>query len=305
MVERFGLILEGRGLLQATGPDTRSFLQGMISNDVEKLSPERALWAALLTPQGKFLHEFFLTLAPEHSETVLIDCEAARREDLKRRLSLYKLRSKVEIVDANDDYAVAALFGPGALDALGLPAEPGAAVSFAAGLAYTDPRLAGLGARAVLPRTGAAEALRDAGFAPATAADYDCLRIPLGVPDGSRDLEVERSPLLENGFDELHGIDWDKGCFMGQELTARMRYRALIKKRLLPVAIDGPAPEPGTPVMLDGKDAGTMRSAANGVGLALLRLEKLEAAGAGALTAGQARLTPQKPDWVSFYTNNQ
>ena len=96
--------------------------------------------------------------------------------------------------------------------------------------------------------------------------EYDRLRISLGVPDGSRDLDVERSPLLENGFDELHGIDWDKGCFMGQELTARTKYRALIKKRLLPVDIDGPMPEPGTAVTADGKDAGVMRSAADGLG---------------------------------------
>jgi hypothetical protein len=109
-------------------------------------------------------------------------------------------------------------------------------------------------------------------------------------------LDVERSPLLENGFDELHGIDWDKGCFMGQELTARTKYRALIKKRLLPVAIEGPAPEPGTPVTAAGKDAGVLRSSVDGVGLALLRLEHLEAQ----LSAGEARLTAKKPDWVDI-----
>jgi folate-binding protein YgfZ len=137
-------------------------------------------------------------------------------------------------------------------------------------------------------------ALEGAGFAAAMLADYDALRIDHGVPDGSRDLEVERSPLLENGFDELHGIDWDKGCFMGQELTARTKYRALIKKRLLPVTIEGPAPEPGTQITAGGKDAGVLRSSVDGVGLALLRLEHLEAP----LLAGEARLTPRKPDWV-------
>ena len=157
-----------------------------------------------------------------------------------------------------------------------------------------DPRLPELGARAVLPRADAEAALQGAGFAPAGRGDYDTLRIRLGVPDGSRDLEVERATLLENGFDELGGIDWDKGCFMGQELTARTKYRGLVKKRLVPVEIDGPAPEPGTPVTADGKDAGVLRSTADGLGLALIRLEHLEAP----LSAGAARLTPMKPAWM-------
>ncbi len=291
------VILEARGLLRAAGPDVRSFLQGMVSNDVTKLGPGRAIWSAFLTPQGKFLHEFFMTEEPgAGAESLWLDCEAARLDDLRSRLARYKLRAKIELTDVSPDHAVAAIFGAGALEALGLPAEIGAAKAFGGGIAYVDPRLAGLGARAVLPRAGAEAALRNAGIAAATPADYDALRIGLGVPDGSRDLEIERSPLLENGFDELHGIDWDKGCFMGQELTARTKYRALIKKRLLPVAIEGPAPAPGTQVTAAGKDAGVLRSSVDGVGLALLRLEHLEAP----LLAGEARLTAKKPDWVDI-----
>ncbi len=288
-------ILEARGLLRAAGPDARTFLQGMVSNDVTKVGPERAVWSAFLTPQGKFLHEFFMTGQPgAGAESLLLDCEAARLDDLRGRLARYKLRAKIELTDVSADLAVAAIFGDGALEALGLPAELGVAKPFGGGVAYVDPRLAGLGARAVLPRAGARAALEGAGIAAATLADYDALRIGLGVPDGSRDLEIERSPLLENGFDELHGVDWDKGCFMGQELTARTKYRALIKKRLLPVAIEGPAPEPGTQVTAAGKDAGVLRSSVDGVGLALLRLEHLEAQ----LSAGEARLTAKKPDWL-------
>ena len=296
MSDRLALILESRAVLRARGADSRAFLQGMISNDIEKLGPARALWSAFLTPQGKFLHEFFLSLDAQDPEAILIDCEAARRDDLKRRLTLYKLRSQVAFEDASEVFAVAALFGAGAAEALGLTEEPGTAAPFAGGTAYTDPRLAPLGARAVLPRATAEAALREAGFAAAGPEAYDRLRISLGVPDGSRDLEVERSPLLENGFDELHGVDWDKGCFMGQELTARTKYRALIKKRLIPVEIEGPAPAPGTPVTREGKEVGTLRSSAEGLGLALLRLEALE----GVLTAGEARLTPRKPDWAKF-----
>ncbi|MEE8559702.1 MAG: folate-binding protein [Alphaproteobacteria bacterium] len=295
MTERHAVMLNSRGLLKVVGPDARGFLQGLISNDVDKLAPGRALWAAFLTPQGKYLHDFFLTTAPGE-ESILIDCEAARLDDLTRRLGIYKLRAQVELTDVSDDFRVAALFGADALAALGLPAEPGTAAPFGGGIAYTDPRLAALGARAVLPHSGAEDVLVNAGFTHAEFASYDQLRIPLGVPDGSRDLEVERATLLENGFNELHGIDWDKGCFVGQEITSRMKYRALVKRRLVPVEIDGPAPEPGTPVMAGGKEAGVMRSANGGMGLALLRLENLE----DALSAGDARVTPKKPAWAEF-----
>jgi folate-binding protein YgfZ len=250
MSDLFALVLDARGVLRVAGEDRQSFLQGIVSNDVAKAGPERALWSAFLTPQGKFLHEFFLA---ESGDAILLDCEAARLADLRRRLSIYKLRSKVTLEDASADLAVAVLFGPGALEALGLAETPGRAAPFAGGLAYVDPRLAALGARALLPRAEAAAALAAAGFAQGALADYDRLRISLGVPDGSRDLEVEKSILLENGFDELHGVDWNKGCYMGQELTARTKYRALIKKRLLPVEIDGPAPAPGTPITAGGK----------------------------------------------------
>ncbi len=299
MTEPAALVLESRAVLCVTGMDSRDFLQGMISNDIGKLTPERAIWAAFLTPQGKFLHEFFLCLDPRDPQAILIDCEAARLNDLKRRLSLYKLRSKVEIEDAGARYAVAALFGAGTAAALALPETAGAAAPLGGGLAYMDPRLPDLGARAVLPRGEADAALKQAGFTAASPAAYDRLRMSLGVPDGSRDLEVERSPLLENGFDELNGVDWDKGCFMGQELTARTKYRALIKKRLMPVEIDGPTPAPGTPILRGGKDLGTMRSGLEHLGLALLRLDALESS-TQPLMAGEAKLIPKKMAWARF-----
>ena len=300
MTRRSAIILESRGALRVTGADARPFLQGMISNDIDKLAPDRALWAAFLTAQGRFLHDFFLA-QPAEDTSILLDCEAARRDDLRRRLGLYKLRAKVAIEDATAEYRIAVLFGDGALSALGLPDEAGRSVPFAGGIAYVDPRRAELGARALLPAAAAEPALSEAGFAAADLAAYDTLRIGLGLPDGSRDLEIEKALLLENGFDELHGIDWQKGCYVGQELTARTKYRGLVKKRLLPVHIDGPTPPPDTPVMLAGKEAGVMRSAVDGIGLALLRLEHLDAAAAeGALTAGDARLTPRKPGWAMF-----
>jgi folate-binding protein YgfZ len=293
--ESFYLLPESRGLLAIAGEDKVGFLQGLVSNDVAKAGPARALYSAFLTPQGKYLHDFFLA---EAGGSFYIDCEAGRREDLKRRLSLYKLRSKVTVADATASHAVALLFGNDALVRLGLGPEPGSAIPFGGGVAYVDPRLAALGARAVLPREGAVAALEAAGFASGEDADYDRRRMALGVPDGSRDLPVEKAILLENGFDELHAIDWDKGCYLGQELTARTRYRGLVRKRLLPVAIDGPTPAPGTPVMLNDKEAGEMRSAIEGIGLALLRLEHVAGDPAPTLRAGDATLTAKKPGWI-------
>lgn len=288
-------ILDDRALIAVTGEDRCAFLQGLVSNDVERAGPERAVYAAFLTAQGKYLHDFFIAA---QDDALLLDCEAARRDDLLQRLSMYRMRSKVTI-EARADLRVAAAFGEGAAGKLGLGEDRGEAKTWAGGVAFIDPRLAVAGVRAILPSDGAAQALEKAGLAPAKPEDYDDLRLSLGLPDGSRDLIVGKSTLLENGFEELAGVDWDKGCFLGQELTARMRYRGLIKKRLVPVTIDGALPEPGEIVKQDGREAGEMRSGRGKRGLALLRLKAL-GPGDAPLTAGETRLTPQKPDWASF-----
>jgi folate-binding protein YgfZ len=292
-MEKSYVALDGRALLAVAGADRAAFLQGLVSNDVTRASPTRAIHAALLTAQGKYLHDFFIA---ELGETLYLEAEAARLADLKRRLTMYKLRSKVSLAEA-PDLAVVAAFGDGAAEALGLAAEPGAAAPFGGGIAFVDPRLARLGARLWLPadRIGG---LRERGFAERPFADYDRLRLELGVPDGSRDLEIEKSILLESGFDELNGVDWQKGCYTGQELTARTKYRGLVKKRLLPVRIEGPAPAPGTVLMQGAKEAGEMRSSLGEHGLALVRLEAL--AGGEPLEAGGARLIPTKPDWAKL-----
>jgi folate-binding protein YgfZ len=280
------LLARDRALISVSGADRIAFLQGLVSNDVAKVSAGRALYAAFLTAQGKYLHDIFIAAI---GERLLIECEAARRPDLVRRLSLYKLRSQVALSEENG-LSVGLYFGEGALGALGLPETSGQARVEQSGVVFVDPRLAALGARAYLSGAGLPTET-------ATTADYDRLRISLGVPDGSRDLPVEKAILLENGFDELNAIDWDKGCYMGQELTARTRYRGLVRKRLMPVTIEGPAPAFGAPLLLGEKEAGEMRSANGELGLALIRLEAL---GQGVLTSGTARLTPVKPGWAKF-----
>ena len=284
MTDRFHLVLEGRAILAIAGPERRAFLQGLVSNDVEKIAPDRAIYAALLTAQGRFLHDF--TIA-EIGEALMIDAEAARLDDLKRRLMLYRLRAKVRIEPAAD-HAVVALFGDGALAALGLPARAGAARVLASGIVFVDPRTPELGARAIVPRAEIEQAR--AGFAPADMARYDALRVSLGVPDGSRDMPIEKALVLEYGFEALNGVDWNKGCYIGQELTARMKHRALVRKRLVPVRIQGATPSPGSVIMQDGQEAGEMRGASGGVGLALLKIEAIERSGA-VLTADGASLS--------------
>jgi folate-binding protein YgfZ len=282
------IALPHRGVLSVAGEERKTFLQGLVSNDVTKVAADRALWSAFLTPQGKFLHEFFMV---EQGDALLLEGEAGRLDDLRKRLSLYKLRAKVTISLA-EDLMVCAVLG----DNLGL-AEPGAARALANGVAFRDPRLAEAGVRVLLPRDGAEAALAGAGCEPGDSAAYERMRLTLGLPDGSRDMVVDKAILLENGFEELNGVDFHKGCYMGQELTARTKYRGLVKKRLMPVAIDGPAPEPGTLLMLGDTEAGEMRSAAGTVGLALVRVEALPKAGHG-FTAGTARLLPQRPGWM-------
>lgn len=297
MADNGYVILERRGVVALGGEDAATFLQGLVSNDVLKVGPDRVAHAALLTPQGKYLHDFFIA---RHGEALLLDCEAERLGDLVRRLRMYRLRAKVTIEDAGAGFAVAALFGPQAPSALGLEAPAGTARLWAGGVAFVDPRLAGLGLRALLPRAAAAEALAATGLPAATEEDYDALRLTLGVPDGTRDMVVEKSILLEANFDALNGVAWDKGCYVGQELTARTHYRGLIKKRLLPVRVDGPLPAPGTPVMLDGREAGEIRSGQGDRALALLRFEEMRAAEAAGtpLTAGGATILPERPDWL-------
>ena len=297
MAERVYAELPGRGLLEVSGEDRIAFLQGLVTNDVTKASDRRAIFAALLTAQGRYLFDFFIFGL---GEALYLETEAARLPDLQRRLSLYKLRSKVTLADVSSRFAVAAAFGEDAPAALGLAGE-GAAKAFADGIAFVDPRLEALGLRCALPRASGFAALETAGFGRADEARYDAHRLAFGVPDGSRDLAPEKPLLLESGFDEMNGIDWQKGCYMGQELTARMKYRALVKKRLLPIIVAGKLSPAGTPVMLGNEEAGELRSGRDGRALALLRLDAAEAAAKGTpLLAGGARVTPDKPGWMKI-----
>ena len=263
-------LLPERGVVAVAGEDRVSFLQGLVSNDVAQAAPGRAVWAALLTPQGKWLADFFIL---SDGARLLLDCERAQAPMLVQRLMRYRLRARAELHDLSGALHVHAAWD-GTPD---LPADV---------IAAPDPRLPEAGWRVLADRALPANA---------DAAAWDAHRIALGLPDGSRDMEAEKSVLLEAGFDELQGVSWSKGCYLGQELTARTKYRGLVKRRLVPVAIEGEAPAPGTPVLRDGAVAGVLRSVADGMGLALLRWEAID----GPLACGAARLAPRRPAWMS------
>lgn len=263
--------LPDRGVIAVTGDDRVGFLQGLVSNDVTEVAPGRAVWAALLTPQGKWLADFLIL---SDGARLLLDCERAQAPMLVQRLTRYRLRARAELHDLSGALHVHAAWD-------GVPAIPQGAI------AAPDPRLPDAGTRILADRV-----------LPVTddAAAWDAHRIALGLPDGSRDLEAEKSVLLEAGFDELHGVSWSKGCYMGQELTARTRYRGLVKRRLVPVAIEGLPPAPGTPITRDGVEVGVLRSVAGSMGMALVRLEAL----AGPLACAGARLHPRPPAWLAL-----
>ncbi len=284
------LVLPGRGFIAIEGADARDFLQGVVSNDVMKVTPNQAIWAAFLTPQGKYLHDFFLL---ECDGALLLETAAARLPDLLRRLKLYKLRSKVELADVSEAWHLRVVWGEGASDHFGLKSEPGTAVALAegAGVAMVDPRHQGVGVRCWVRNEAPLE-----GVAEGSASDYEQARIGLGLPDGGRDMEIEKALLLENGFDELGGVDWRKGCYMGQELTARTKYRGLVKKRLLPVEKEQTFAGEGGEILQDGKVVGELRSASGNRALALLRLQALESD--LPMTCGEEEVRVTLPDWV-------
>lgn len=246
-----------RALLRVTGPDRLKFLQGLVTNDINRLEASGILYAALLTPQGKYLTDFFLVAEPEG---VLIDAPAAAGPDLLRRLALYRLRAQVQIAPV--DLPLTRGLGPAPDGAL------------------PDPRDPGLGWR-----------LYGAALAEGPAVDWAALHVALAVPLHGADLVPDDSYILEAGFPRLHGVDFRKGCYVGQEVTARMQHKTELKRGLVQVALDGAA-EPGTPVLTaEGREAGRLGTVAGDRALALLRLDRAQ----GALSAGAARVTPAPP----------
>jgi hypothetical protein len=270
-------LLQDRSVVALSGADTRDFLQGIISNDMDRCTPGNAIYAGLLTPQGKILFDFFVV---EREGAFLLDCAKDRAADLIKRLTLYRLRAKVEIA-IRPDLIVAALWNG---DAMALPP-----------LAFADPRLAALGARLIGTRGEIGDAI-----AGVPAGDYAAHRLLLGVPD-SADLPSDTVLALDAGFEELNGVNFKKGCYVGQEVTARMKHRATARKRFVIVESEDALPPAGTPIEAQDRELGIVASGKGKRALALARLDRLadaEIAGA-AITAGGHKIVLRKPAWLA------
>ncbi len=260
--------LDDRAVIALSGEDARTFLQGLISNDVDALTPGKPLYAALLTPQGKILFDFLI--ADDGVGTLLLDCWAPARELLLKRLKMYRLRAKVEI-EPRDDLAIFASWD-------GSPLPDGA---------FDDPRLGALGRRAIAPN------------ADGHSDGYLSHRLSLGVPEGP-DFRSDKMFALDVGLDELHAVAFDKGCYVGQELTARMKHRGTARKRLLVVeSADQSALLTGASLTANGYVIGEITSVYDTRGFALIRLDRLEDAGTSVIDANGIRVRVTKQAWLS------
>jgi folate-binding protein YgfZ len=286
------VILDNRALLRLAGPDARSLLQGLITADLDKLGTDRALYSALLTPQGKFLFDFVIS-QDAAGDALLLETSAERLADLERRLMLYRLRAAVTIEAVDPEPVVAAVFGAGDAEATGLAAAPGAMRREAVLVLMVDPRLADLGVRLYGSRPAIEAWLAERGIAIAEPAAYERHRVSHAVPEAGVDLVVDKTIMLEAGLDQLGAVAFDKGCFVGQELTARTRYRGLVKRRLVPVSLDGAKVETGFAVMAGEREAGEIRTVAGDMALAMLRLERL----GEPLVAGGGNVHPRPAAW--------
>ncbi|MBB4199590.1 hypothetical protein CCR94_14835 [Rhodoblastus sphagnicola] len=258
--------LSDRALVRVSGPDARGFLQGLVTGNVLTLEPGEARWAALLSPQGKILFDFLMS-SPQAGasqgggaeESILLDVRADKAADLAKRLTMYKLRAKVEVLNETGKFAVIALYG-------GAVAE-----------GAKDSRHSDMGARLIVPAAALDSTLLTLG-GDHGLDDYAAHRIALGVPEGGVDFPYGDAFPAEADMDLFNGVDFKKGCFVGQEVVARMHYRATVRTRVTKVLLEGVAPPPGAVITAGEKQAGTMGSSAGNCGLALLRLDRVEEA---------------------------
>ena len=282
--------LPQRALLRLTGDDTVPFLQGLVTNDVTRLKQAGVLYAALLTPQGKYLHDFFLIGC---GDAVVIDIDRTRMNDLTQRLSMYKLRSHVTIESLTATHGITVIWDIGDKPFLSSPNLQ----------VLRDPRVESLGWRISGDLQEAAEWCEKQSWERVNPESYDALRLSHGIPEGAgRDMVPERSFLLPFGFEDLHGVDFHKGCYVGQEVTARSKHLAQLRKFIFKVeSVSGALPEAGTAIYLGDRAAGELRSSRGGAGVALMSVEELQKArtNKGQFTCGGAIISVKLPLWAA------
>ncbi len=261
MKDNLYILLTDRSLISISGEDARNFLQGLITNNINLLSPDNAVYALMLTPQGRFLYDLFLY---EYEGKILLDCNSSRIEEIKKKLSMYKLRSKVTIENVSQELQVVAI----------MPSLTENIHSF------SDPRSAKLPARAIMPKPLDDTSFKDNGLLEGTTDDYEYLRISLCIPSDN-DMEYDKSFPLEYEMDTHNAIDYKKGCYVGQEVTARTHYRGTLRKKPYIVTAEpgiNLAEYKGVEITSGEMKVGIMCSAVGNTGIALLRVEDLEKA---------------------------
>jgi folate-binding protein YgfZ len=282
-------LLPDRGVVKVSGDDARTFLNGLFTIDVTKMTPGSARFSALLTPQGKIVADFIVFEATEEDGGgFLIDCPRALSGTLADKLNFYKLRAKVQIEDLSAALGVMAVW-PGVADS-------------EYGPSFTDPRLPELGTRIILPPDTAADAAKDVGAALVNDEIYDAHRVSLGVPRGGMDFMYGDAFPHEANMDQLGGVDFDKGCYVGQEVVSRVEHRNSARSRIVMLIPEDNTPNDGAPVMAGDKQLGMVGSAAGGRALALLRIDRLgDAIAAGTpIEAGGIKVRAKKPAWAKF-----
>jgi folate-binding protein YgfZ len=280
-------LLPDRGVIKVIGDDARKFLHGLVTADVLTLTPGQARFCALLTPQGKIIADFFITQAPPgDGGGFFLDISRTVAATLFERLNLYKLRAKLLIEDLTEILGVIA-----AWDGSGTTKQ---------GLCYADPRLPALGLRIMIPPHRAAAAASDLGAALVAAEDYEAHRIALGVPRGGLDFAYGDAFPHEADMDQLGGVDFAKGCYIGQEVVSRIEHRGIARTRAVALRYDGAPPENGATITAGERQVGTMGSAARGCGIALVRLDRVAEAEQTGLAAGDIPIRLIKPDWAHF-----
>lgn len=321
---RFMAPISNRGILSLSGKDAKKFLQGLITNDINQLSETKAIYTAFLTPQGKFLYDFFIT---ERFNVLFLEVEKDRLADLQKRLNLYKLKADVTVEDISDFYQLWAFWGDHVEEVFKLTPTLGQACYEDRDLFYVDPRWQLMGVRAQfyqptklqekgsdlkthlvvsIPENLATassnplpqDKFLNAGFQKVEFEAYDQQRLWQGLPDGSRDMVIDRAIPLECGLEDLHAISWTKGCYMGQELTARTKHRGLVRKRYFPIEFEGPAPDFGTKIFQETEEVGEVYSSNGPLALARLKLEAVTKE--MALVAHHHRLRIIKPEWMPY-----
>jgi tRNA-modifying protein YgfZ len=279
--------LPDRGVVKVSGEDARNFLNGLVTTDVTLLAPGLGRFGALLTPQGKIIVDFLITEAPSgHGGGFLIDCPRALAQGLADKLGFYKLRAKVAVENLSDHLGVLAAWdGDFAL-------KPD--------LSFADPRHDALGWRILIPEELKQKVADLIGADLVDSRLYEAHRIASGVPRGGLDFMYGDAFPHETNMDRLHGVDFEKGCYVGQEVVSRMQHRGTARTRTVSVILDGFAPEPGTAILAGDKQVGTIGSAAGPHGLALIRTDRVtDAIDAGlALTAGGLGLRLTDPESV-------